>query len=56
MGSTPKDIDFFILDEPTTELHFHDITKSMVLLNDSINQGNSVIMIEHDPIMLSYVD
>jgi excinuclease ABC subunit A len=38
----------YLLDEPTTGLHFHDIKKLIKVLNDLVNKGNSVVVIEHN--------
>lgn len=38
----------FIFDEPTTGLHFHDIKKLLESINALIDQGNTVIIIEHN--------
>ncbi|GJM29315.1 MAG: UvrABC system protein A [Cyclobacteriaceae bacterium] len=38
----------FIFDEPTTGLHFHDIQKLLTALNALIEQGNTVMVIEHN--------
>ena len=38
----------FIFDEPTTGLHFHDIQKLLISINALINQGHSILIIEHN--------
>jgi excinuclease ABC subunit A len=46
----------YILDEPTVGLSFYDVMKLMELLEKLIQEGNSVVIIEHDPDILSYSD
>ncbi|SHI29840.1 excinuclease ABC subunit A [Hymenobacter daecheongensis DSM 21074] len=46
----------FIFDEPSTGLHFHDINKLLKALNALIEQGNSVLIIEHNMDIIKCAD
>jgi len=46
----------YILDEPTTGLHSHDIGKLLIVLDRLIAKGNSIIVIEHNLDVLKTVD
>lgn len=46
----------YILDEPTTGLHFEDIRTLMVVLNRLVDKGNSVIIIEHNLDVIKLAD
>ncbi len=38
----------YILDEPTTGLHFEDVNKLIVVMNKLVDKGNSILVIEHN--------
>lgn len=46
----------FIFDEPTTGLHFHDIKKLLASFNALIEQGHSIIIIEHNTDVIKNAD
>ena len=46
----------FIFDEPTTGLHFHDISTLLKSLNNLVERGNTVIIIEHNLDMIKSAD
>ena len=46
----------FILDEPTTGLHFDDINTLMTILNKLVDRGNTVLVIEHNLDVLRLAD
>jgi excinuclease ABC subunit A len=46
----------YILDEPTTGLHFDDIKKLLVVLNRLVDAGNTVIVIEHNMDVIKTAD
>lgn len=47
---------FFIFDEPTTGLHFHDIKKLLESFNSLIENGHSILVIEHNPDVIKCAD
>jgi len=56
LGKLRKGNSLYILDEPTVGLSFYDAIKLMELLERLVKEGNSVVIIEHDPEILSYCD
>ena len=46
----------FIFDEPTTGLHFHDISKLLKAMNALVDQGHTVIVIEHNVEVIKCAD
>ncbi|MBT8267060.1 MAG: excinuclease ABC subunit UvrA [Bacteroidia bacterium] len=47
---------FYILDEPTTGLHFEDIRVLMIVLNKLADKGNTVLIIEHNMDVIKMTD
>lgn len=47
---------FYILDEPTTGLHTHDIAKLLDVLNRLVEEGNTVLVIEHNLDVIKVAD
>ncbi|MDA1269091.1 MAG: excinuclease ABC subunit UvrA [Bacteroidetes bacterium] len=55
-GTKTGDHILFIFDEPTTGLHFHDIRKLLRSVNALIEQGHSVLIIEHNTEVIKCAD
>lgn len=56
LGNKQQGNTLYVLDEPTTGLSFYDITRLLELLDELVQQGNSVIVVEHDPSVLAFCD
>jgi len=48
LSKLPTGHTVYILDEPTTGLHYHDVDKLMKILTDLVNRGNTVLIVEHN--------
>ena len=55
-GNADKGKTLFVFDEPTTGLHFHDIKKLLKAINALVDQGDSVIIIEHNMEIIKSAD
>ena len=55
-GNPNKGKTLFIFDEPTTGLHFHDIRKLLKAINALVDQGDTVIIIEHNMEVIKCAD
>ncbi|MCC6463402.1 MAG: excinuclease ABC subunit A, partial [Saprospiraceae bacterium] len=47
---------FFIFDEPTTGLHFHDIGKLLTAINALVEKGHTVLVVEHNVEVIKSAD
>nr|BAL57998.1 excinuclease ABC subunit A [uncultured prokaryote] len=56
LSKKPTGKTLYILDEPTTGLHFDDIKKLLDVLNRLVEWGNTVIVIEHNPDVIKTAD
>jgi excinuclease ABC subunit A len=53
---SPKEKIFFIFDEPTTGLHFHDIKKLLDAFNALVEKGHTVLVVEHNMEVIKSAD
>lgn len=56
IGQERQEPTLFIFDEPTTGLHFHDISKLLKSFNTIIEKGHSIIVIEHNMDIIKCAD
>jgi excinuclease ABC subunit A len=56
MAKAKKAGTLFIFDEPTTGLHFHDIERLLWAFNELIEQGHSIVVIEHNMEVIKCAD
>lgn len=56
IGREQQESTLFIFDEPTTGLHFHDITRLLRAFNALIDRGHSIIVIEHNMEIIKNAD
>ena len=56
MGKRDTGKTFYILDEPTTGLHFEDIKHLLDVLNKLVDRGNTVLVIEHNMDVIKVAD
>ena len=47
---------FYILDEPTTGLHFHDVRQLLQVLQRLVDEGNTVLVVEHNLEVIKVAD
>ena len=56
LGRRDKGRTLYLLDEPTTGLHFEDVERLLAVLNQLVDGGNSVMVIEHNLEMIKCAD
>jgi excinuclease ABC subunit A len=56
LGKKPTGKTLYILDEPTTGLHFVDIEKLLNVIGSLVDMGNTVLVIEHNPEVVKSAD
>ena len=56
LGKTSTGHTFYVLDEPTTGLHFADIDNLLNVLNRLVDLGNTVVVIEHNMDVIKHAD
>jgi excinuclease ABC subunit A len=56
LSKTATGSTFYILDEPTTGLHFEDIKMLLQVLNTLVDRGNTVVVIEHNMEVIKTAD
>jgi excinuclease ABC subunit A len=56
LGKRDTGSTFYILDEPTTGLHFEDVTHLISVLDRLVEQGNTVLVIEHNMDLIKVAD
>jgi excinuclease ABC subunit A len=56
MADTNNEKTLFLLDEPTGGLHPYDIYKILALFEELINNGNTIICVTHEPLIIKYAD
>ena len=47
---------FYVLDEPTTGLHFEDVRILLIVLNKLVDKGNTVVVVEHNMDVIKMAD
>ncbi|MCX7806696.1 MAG: excinuclease ABC subunit UvrA, partial [Planctomycetota bacterium] len=56
LGKQAPESTLYVLDEPTTGLHFHDIAKLLDVLHRLVNMGHTVVVIEHNLDVIKQAD